>query len=470
MKNYLDFLKSDDFDENEVDHNEKYTFEVEEEKEEPIIESDKDPIRIYLKEMSAVPLLTREDEIKIARKMEEGKEKLLSTVFTIPFVLDKIITLGKLIKIGKAPITEIIQNGEEFTEDELKTESKRIYTITKDIEKLYKERINILKKISKQNLPKAKFNQISKNTDKIVEKIKKLNLRNDVILAFADEFKRKVKEYRRINKNIGYKKNGIERSNLEELSEKLQEVIKAERMIFEARKAMIEANLRLVISIAKKYIGRGLSFSDLIQEGNSGLMRAVDKFEYKRGYKFSTYATWWIRQAITRALSDQSRTIRIPVHLIEVMNKINKVTRFLVQELGREPYPHEIAEKTDIPLAKINTLLKISKEPVSLDMPIGDEDSQLMDFIEDKTVDSPLDLAIKDDMKNVIDKLLATLPKKEETIIRKRFGIGHNSPQTLEEVGNELKVTRERIRQIEAKALRKLKHPSRSKWLREFIG
>jgi RNA polymerase primary sigma factor len=496
MKDYHDYFKTEEIDDdNKIDYLEKYDTEIEEEISTPIVEYSKDPIRIYLKEMSAVPLLTREDEINIARKIENGKEKVFRAIFTIPFVLDKIIALGKLIKSGRAPLIDIIQNGEESTEEELKAECKKIYKITKEIEKLYKERLDILKHINKGNLTQNtlenKTRRLNQNTDKIVSKMKSLDLKNNVIVAFIDDLKRKVKEYeskhRRLsmhstyssklgkNKNplthkkLKHNKKELRNSTLQELKEKLKEVIKGEKIIYEARKVMIEANLRLVISIAKRYLGRGLSFSDLIQEGNSGLMKAVDKFEYKRGYKFSTYATWWIRQAITRALSEQSRTIRIPVHLIETMNKINKATRTLVQELGREPYPYEIAERTNIPISKINILLKMSKEPISLDAPIGDEDNQLIDFIEDKTIDSPLELAIKDDMKNLIDKILSTLPQKEETIIRKRYGIGQNKTSTLEEVGNEMNVTRERIRQIEAKALRKLKHPSRSKWLREFI-
>jgi RNA polymerase primary sigma factor len=254
-----------------------------------------------------------------------------------------------------------------------------------------------------------------------------------------------------------------------EMKKALRIFMQGEQEVFEARKTMIEANLRLVISIAKRYLGRGLSFSDLIQEGNSGLMRAVDKFEYRRGYKFSTYATWWIRQAITRALADQSRTIRIPVHMVETINKITRVARELVQVLGREPTPLEISGELKMPVEKVAGILKIAKEPVSLETPVGEEDSHLRDFIEDKAMPSPLDFAIRDDMKKKIDKILGSLPPKEEKVIRQRFGIGVDSPLTLEEVGIEFDVTRERIRQIEVKAIRKLKHASRSKWLREFI-
>ena len=242
--------------------------------------------------------------------------------------------------------------------------------------------------------------------------------------------------------------------------------------VLEAKRALIEANLRLVISIAKKYMGKGLSFSDLIEEGNIGLMRACDKFEYRRGYKFSTYATWWIRQAVTRAIADQSRTIRIPVHMVEAINRIIKATRELVQELGREPLAEEIAYKIELPVEKVRGILKVSREPVSLETPIGDdEESHLSDFIEDKAALSPLDAAIQNDLKAQIEKMLCTLNSKEQMILRKRFGIGDDAaPQTLDEVGKEFEVTRERIRQIEVGAIRKLRHPSRSKWLREFIS
>ncbi len=276
-------------------------------------------------------------------------------------------------------------------------------------------------------------------------------------------------DYKECKREIAKKESalGIKAAEMKKILRLLTE---GEREVLEAKRALIEANLRLVISIAKKYMGKGLSFSDLIQEGNIGLMRACDKFEYERGYKFSTYATWWIRQAITRALADQSRTIRIPVHMVETMNRITKTTRELVQARGREPVPEEVAYKVGMPIDKVRGILKISREPISLETPIGDEeDSHLSDFIEDKGVLSPLDAAIQGDLKIQIDKALCTLSPKEEKILRKRFGIGEDAPQTLEEVGKVFEVSRERIRQIEVGAIRKLRHPSRNKWLRTFI-
>ncbi|MEE9524318.1 MAG: RNA polymerase sigma factor RpoD, partial [Thermodesulfovibrionales bacterium] len=261
---------------------------------------------------------------------------------------------------------------------------------------------------------------------------------------------------------------GMQISDIKEADLSLR---KAKRELEQAKSILIEANLRLVISIAKRYIGKGMSFPDLIQEGNIGLMRAVEKFEYKRGYKFSTYATWWIRQAITRSIADQSRTIRIPVHMVETINKITKIMREIVQETGKEPSNEEIARRVKLPLEKVKSILRITKEPISLETPIGDEneDNYLRDFIEDKTADSPLDSAIKENLREHIEMILSSLSSKEEQVIRKRFGIGEKRPLTLEEVGQVFNVTRERIRQIEVKALRKLKHPSRNKWVKEFL-
>jgi RNA polymerase primary sigma factor len=515
VKYYFDYLDEYD-DERDVIYFEPEVDDEATEEEERIphfIEGEKDPVRIYLKEMSSVPLLTREGEIEIAKKIEEGREKIYRVIFSLPLVLKKLITLGRMVRSGEAPFTEIIQNTEEETEEDLLIERKRFFEITKEIDYLNQKRKGYLKKL-KETTPlttsrKTKNIDLHKkdisayrglikileaNRNKILEKVHALGLKEDVIIAFSDELKRSVAEVDALQKKLLLTKKKVtsSRSNIEkeyqlckkkiekkemlfgmkssEMKKALRVLIHGEKEVFEARKAMIEANLRLVISIAKRYLGRGLSFSDLIQEGNSGLMRAVDKFEYKRGYKFSTYATWWIRQAITRALADQSRTIRIPVHMVETINKITKVTRELVQEMGREPIPVEIAERLKIPAEKVNAIMKISKEPISLETPIGEEeDSHLRDFIEDKAMLSPLDVAIQDDMKKKIDKILCSLTPKEEKIIRKRFGIGGDIPHTLEEVGLEFDVTRERIRQIEGKAIRKLKHPSRSKWLREFI-
>jgi RNA polymerase primary sigma factor len=522
MKHYFDYFDEYDEERDAIYFKPDVSDEAieEEEKVPHFMEGEKDPIRIYLKEMSRVPLLTREGEIEIAKKIEDGREKVYRVIFSLPFVLKKLITLGRMVRNEEAPLTELIQNSEEETEEDLLLERKKFFDITKEIDHLNQKRKGYLKKL-KETIPlitpgKAservshkggEYNQselikvLERNRDHILEKVHSLRLKEDVVIAFTEELKRSVAEVDALHREIISTRKAANNSRYEsiptgfdiekerqlckkeiekkeilfgmksaEMKKAIRVLLQGERKVFEARKSLIEANLRLVISIAKRYLGRGLSFSDLIQEGNSGLMRAVDKFEYKRGYKFSTYATWWIRQAITRALADQSRTIRIPVHMVETINKITKVTRELVQEMGREPTPVEIAEKLKIPVKKVNGILKISKEPISLETPIGEEeDSHLRDFIEDKAMLSPLDFAIQDDMKKKIDRILCSLTPKEEKIIRKRFGIGGDIPHTLEEVGLEFDVTRERIRQIEGKAIRKLKHPSRSKWLREFI-
>ncbi len=506
MKHYFDYFDEYDEKRDTMYFEAKLNNETleEEEKAPHFIEGEKDPVRIYLKEMSSVPLLTREGEVEISKKIEDGKEKVYRVIFSLPFTLRKLITLGRMVRNGEAPLAEIIQNCEEETEEELQLERKKFYEVTEDIDSLYQKRklyLERLKETSKRvprqinTIPHRKLIKVlEENRNQILERVRNLRLKEDVVIAFSEELKRSVAEMDALQKKIAStrKKARFSGLNMEkerqlykkkirkyeilfgirspEIKKALRVLMQGEREVFEARKAMIVANLRLVISIAKRYLGKGLSFSDLIQEGNIGLMRAVDKFEYRRGYKFSTYATWWIRQAITRALADQSRTIRIPVHMIETANKITKVTRELVQEIGREPTHVEIAERLKVPVEKVNGILKISKEPVSLETTIGEEeDSHLRDLIEDKAMLSPLDSAIQGDMKKKIDRILCTLTPKEEKIIRRRFGIGEDAPHTLEEVGLEFDVTRERIRQIEVKAIRKLKHPSRSKWLREFI-
>lgn len=452
------------------------------------VEGERDPVRIYMKEMGNVPLLTKEEEIEIAKKIEAGKEKVCRVIFSIPFFLKRLIVLGRMVKSGNAPLTEIIQDCEGETEEALFLERIRFFKITEEIGNLYQKRETDLIKF--KNIMPATHNRLIKqlraNREHILGKVHDLRLKEDVIIAFSEEFKRSVQEIEDLQKKIvkstkrvGYtsqirkeikKKETKCGMGSDELRKVLNVLTEGEREIHEAKKALIEANLRFVISIAKRYSGKGLNFSDLIQEGNIGLMRAVDKFEYKRGYKFSTYATWWIRQAMTRALVEQSRSIRIPVHTVEIINKITKVMSELVQETGKEPTPEEIADRLKIPVEKVRGILRMARDTISLETPVGEEEgSYLRDFIEDKGILSPLDVAIEEDMKKQIDKILSSLTPKEEQIIRKRFGIGEDTPRTLEEVGQDFDVTRERIRQIEAKAIRKLRHPSRSKWLRTFI-
>lgn len=416
-----------------------------------------DPIKIYLREMGVVPLLTREGETEIAKRIEEEKEKIARIIFSFPFALKKVIELGKVVWSGDAPLEDVIINGEHEIEEDLMFERKNFYELTLELEPLCEQRQKLLNRCKTSSGPARKKldKALEDNMSKVLGCVKQLHLKDDLVEALSAE--------------LGKRENNSIMSPAE-MKKKMQVLAAGEKRISEAKNALIEANLRLVISIVKKYLGRGVSFSDLIQEGNVGLMRAVDKFEYKRGYKFSTYATWWIRQAVTRAIADQSRTIRIPVHMVEAVNRMTKAMKELVQEKGREPSPDETAERLSIPVEKVRTMMKISREPISLEAPVGeDEGSQISDFIEDKSTQSPLDMAIYGDMKKNIEKALSSLSPREQSIIRKRFGLGEDIPHTLEEVGLEFDVTRERVRQIEMKAIRKLRHPSRNRWLRAFV-
>ena len=458
-----------------------------------------DPLKSYLKGISTLPLLTKEGEVEIARQIEQGKERIEGALFTIPFIFKKLIMLGRLVESGEAPLIDLIQDGEDLSDEAILEEKERFARITAEIAALTDKRQRLLNsatirnKESLRRIPgkaAAAEDKLTENKALIIAKIKELNLKVDVVNAFFEELRKMGEQIESLQSKIRMlKKPGNDREVKEHLSEiarieesfgvggneitKIsQEVLTADLEVGKAKSRLVEANLRLVISVAKRYIGKGLTLGDLIQEGNIGLMRAVDKFEYRRGYKFSTYATWWIRQAISRSLADQSRTIRIPVHMIENINLINRTAKQLVQEEGADPNAEDISIRAKIPVSRVRSIMKITKEPISIETPIGDdEDAMLKDFIEDKSIQSPLDLAIQDDLKTQIDKVLGTLSLKEQLVIRRRYGLGgEDAPRTLEEVGQEFEVTRERIRQIEVKAIRKLKHPSRNKWLRDFLN